>query len=163
MLAYSSIRECAEICNGVTSGFTFGSIAEYEIGHCEEDGCVCNCAQIEQCDVTNRTSNPLYQLSHPDRGNIRVTKTLNTFSFSISEEKLSNSIFVLVQSTTNTIVQTGGVTVTLQQKETTGGIIQVRTGIVVIAKRNVILIQTVAAWSVEPHIALGGKSESAHC
>ena len=80
LLSCSSIQECAEICNGVTSGFTFGSIAEFDVGLCQEDGCFCNCEKIEECDATNRTSVSLYHLPHPDRGNKRATKTVNSFS-----------------------------------------------------------------------------------
>ena len=79
LLSCSSIQECAEICNGVTSGFTFGSIAEFDVGLCQEDGCFCNCEKIEECDATNRTSVSLYHLPHPDRGNKRATRTVNSF------------------------------------------------------------------------------------
>ena len=74
VLLTSSIRECAEICNGITSGFTFGDNLELESGYCDDDGCICNCEQINECYDANQTSVPLYHFPIPDRGTITFSQ-----------------------------------------------------------------------------------------
>ena len=74
LLLTSSIRECAAICNGITSGFTFGNNAELESGYCDGDGCICNCEQINECYDANHTQVPLYHFLQPDIGSMTVSQ-----------------------------------------------------------------------------------------
>ena len=75
----SSIRECAAICNGITSGFTFGNKTELQIGYCDEHGCICHCEQINECYESNHTSVPLYQFLQPEKGSMTVSQISQSF------------------------------------------------------------------------------------